>query len=276
MKREDIEKRDAEILAAEDELRSRVTSITSAGVENTRRLDYGYYSLLETLGSLVANITSFQSVSTQTGQLISNFDKETQRLDTETKKRVGGFKAGFEARRRKAEGLAERGKKVGDKAEGLSLRLENARQIVENWEKREDQVRKAWSRVFGIVLWTSISILVLVVLVVLGKEWWFRGDPVKAGLRAHSEGSWNRSLRLGGDKGTVAWENQKTLLQEGGADAANMPEDVRLLLLDIAERNHDRKVVFPQVPKEIVGGCDEAEARTQEDEDPRMRKLDEL
>lgn len=308
MRVEDIQRRDGELAAAEDEMRSRIGEITSTGVEITRRLDYGYYNLLEKLGNLVAMITSFQSLATQSGHLIANFDKETKRLDADTKRRASGFAEGFEARKRKAAALAERGQKASEKAKDLSARLDRARLTVEEWEKREDKFRRAWDRVFGIVLWTSVAVLVLVVLTVLGKEWYFHGDPVKAGLRAHSEGSWNHSLRLGGDEGTPAGENQRKLLlpaQGEGEDGQqhpeggtfNLPDDVREILLGIAERNRQRKVVFPAVPREMVDGCAEAEncldanpalwekssnsaggdnSDSDAKEDPRLRVLDEL
>lgn len=318
VKKEDIIKRDAELAAAEEEMRARIASITAKGVEITRRLDYGYYNLLETVGSLVAIITSFQSLSRQSEQLITNFDKETRRLDADTRKRVEAFKTGFETRSQKADALAERGHRASAKAEDLSTRLENARLIVQNWERREDQVKKVWGRVFGVVWWTTIAVVVLVVAVVLGKEWWFHGDPVKAGLGAHSEGSWNRSLRLGGTRrDSVAMQNQRILLepprQEGeGAVAGQprVPDDVARLLLEIADKNRRRKVVFPAIPKEILAGSDEAEEcvdtrhplkgsktrrtfpfpfsflargkwdgrglRDQGDEDPRLKMLDEL
>jgi hypothetical protein len=288
VKKEDLVKRDAELAAAEEELRERVTAITAKGVEITRRLDYGYYNLLETLGNLVATITSFQSLGAQSGQLIANFDRETDRLDGETKTREANFRSGFEARGDKAGRLAERGQRAIDKAEDLGRRLENARVVVENWERREDQVRQVWNRVWRIVWWTSISILVSVLVVILGKEWWFRGDPVKAGLRVPGEGSWNRSLRLGGAEGTVAGDNEEVL--------EHLPSDVRRLLRDIADRNRHRKVVFPAIPKEILGGGDVEAVEdkfpprskptdqiksilgfdVQAEEDPRLRRLDEL
>ncbi|KAG9784266.1 hypothetical protein KCU88_g2787, partial [Aureobasidium melanogenum] len=256
-------------------MRSRIAAITAKGAEITRRLDYGYYNLLETVGSLVAIITGFQSLSKQSEQLIVNFDKETRRLDADTNKRVNSFKAAFEARDRKTQALAERGQKANAKAEELSLRLENARLVIQNWEKREDQVRKVWGRVVGVVWWTSITVVALVVLVVLGKEGWFRGDPVKAGLGAHSEGSWNASLQLDGSEGSVGARNERLLLMQDddqhhssyvhkgkepvsvsnsasveSAPASpesvpKVPEDVRRLLLDIAEKNRRRKVKFP-------------------------------
>ncbi|KAL2432231.1 hypothetical protein ABEF95_005058 [Exophiala dermatitidis] len=278
VKKEEIMRRDAELAEAEEEMRSRIAAITAKGAEITRRLDYGYYNLLETVGSLVAIITGFQSLSKQSEQLIVNFDKETRRLDADTNKRVNSFKAAFEARDRKAQALAERGQKANAKAEELSLRLENARLVIQNWEKREDQVRKVWGRVVGVVWWTSITVVALVVLVVLGKEGWFRGDPVKAGLGAHSEGSWNASLQLGGGEGSVGARNERLLLMQDGnfqhhsshaykdnepasgsvpASAGSapaspgpvpkVPEDVRRLLLEIAEKNRRRKVKFPGI-----------------------------
>ena len=296
VKKEDIARRDAELEAAEDEMRSRIAEIMAAGAEITRRLDYGYYNLLEKVGNLVATITSFQSLSTQTAQLIANFDKETTRLDADTRRRVEGFKAGFDVRERKALALAERGRKVGARAEDLSLRLENARLVVENWEKREDQVKKVWDRVFGIVWWTSIVIFVLVVATVLAKEWWFRGDPVKAGLGAHSEGSWNKSLRLGGDgpaETALLGGASTTTAAEGGESdghdvglGANVPEDVKVILRGIADRNRNGKAALPEVPRETVDGCEEAgncmptEVQVAPgaglDDDPWLRRLDEL
>jgi len=268
VRKEDIVRRDAEIAAAEDEMRSRIATITAKGVEITRRLDYGYYNLLETLGSLVATITSFQSLSKQTGQLISNFDKESERLDSDTRRRVQAFKRDFDRRRAKAEEMQERGRRVNERAEDLSLRLENARQIVENWERREDEVRKVWGRVGRVVAWLTVAVVVVVVGVVVGKEWWFRGDPVRAGLRGHSEGSWNKTLRLGGGEGSTARQNEQEVLE----GVARVPEDVRRLLVGIADRNRERKVMFPEVPVEMK----ERRADGPEGEDPRMRVLDEL
>lgn len=307
VKREDIVRRDAELQAAEDEMRVRIAEITATGAEMTRRLDYGYYNLLEKVGHLVATITSFQNLATQTGRLVANIDRESKRLEVDTRKRVKVFEDGFEARRRKAEVLAQRGQRVGQRAEELSARLERARVTVEEWERREDKFKRAWDRVFGIAWWTSIAVVVLVVAVVLGKEWYFHGDPVKAGLRAHKEGSWNKSLRLGGDGAEgerllfTPGENKIEPSDIGTGNAninakinakinANVPDDVRQILLEIAERNRQRKTVFPEVPREIVAGCAEAEncvsdglktgtgkgEPDQERDDPRLRMFDEL
>ncbi|EXJ73975.1 uncharacterized protein A1O5_02269 [Cladophialophora psammophila CBS 110553] len=291
VKVEDLQRRDQELRLGEEELRSRVAEITSTGVEITRRLDYGYYNLLEKVGNLVSMIGSFQSLARQSGTLIGNFERESKRVDEDTRRRVKTLQGGFETRQIKARQLAERGEKASRRARELSARLEKARAKVEEWENREEKFRKAWDRVWGIVWWTSIAVIVIVVAVVLGKEWYFHGDPVKAGLRQHGEGNWNRSLRLGGTAG--GQENERRLRlgsHDGGGSGEknetdpkeeqtlNVPDDVRQILLGIAERNRIRKNAFPEVPSmgygspRLTTGPEEEQCH----EDPRLTRLDEL
>ncbi|KIX98959.1 uncharacterized protein Z520_05420 [Fonsecaea multimorphosa CBS 102226] len=300
VKVEDLQRRDQELREGEEELRSRVAEITATGVEITRRLDYGYYNLLEKVGNLVSMIGSFQSLARQSGTLIGNFERESKRVDEDTRRRVKTLQSGFETRQVKARQLTERGKKASDRARDLSARLETARAKVEEWENREEKFRKAWDRVWGIVWWTSIAVIVIVVAVVLGKEWYFHGDPVKAGLRQHGEGNWNRSLRLGGraggeenerllrfsegdsggSSGTVSGEKNDTDTE--GKKRLNVPDDVRQLLLGIAERNRIRKDAFPEIPSMVHGRTSSSRllaTSPEEDqcrEDPRLASLDEL
>ena len=195
----DLLRRDQELQEGEEELRARIAEITATGVEITRRLDYGYYNLLEKVGNLVSIIGSFQSLAKQSETLIANFDREDGRISEDTQRRIGIFAAGFEKRQTKAQKLAERGERASAKATDLSARLEAARTKVHEWEKREENLRKTWDRVWGICWWTVLAMTILVVSILIGKEWYFRGDPVKAGLQQHAEGNWNHSLRLGGE-----------------------------------------------------------------------------
>ena len=133
----------------------------------------------------------------------------------------------------------------------------------------------------------SLTILqALVVLAVLvGKEWYFHGDPVKAGLGMHGEGSWNRSLRLGagGPPETMVLSHVRGMTQDKGGSAPrrtpNVPEDVRLILRGIAERNRERKKAFPEVPVELsrghTGSMGKVGAGSSE-ENAILRVLDEL
>lgn len=289
VKKDDIMRRDAELAEAEDEMRSRVNEITTIGVDMTRRLDYGYYNLLEKVNNLVGTITSFQSLSKQTGQLVHNFDKESHRLDTDTRHRADAFRETFQAREQRASALSERGKTASRRAEDLSQRLENARTILKSWEQREASSRRAWDRVNTVCWYTLVSIALLFLALILAKEWWLHGDPVQGGLGLHREGHWNKSLRLGMEtsQGSAA-ENERMLLSH-----ENLPEEVKSFLLEIADRNHNRKTVLPKVPSELSGSGllssssdPEGEAggklpaqqqqQQQQQEDPRLTKFDEL
>lgn len=257
IKKDEIVRRDDELAAAEEEMRSRVNEITTTGVEMTRRLDYGYYNLLEKVNNLIGTIGSFQSLSKQTGQLVHNFEKETHRLDIDTRHRADVFKQAFEARDEKATTLSERGKEVSRRAEDLSQRLENARTILQNWEQREASTRRSWDRVKSVCGYSVMCVVLLLISLIVVKEGWLYKDPVKAGLGIHSDnGHRNQSLRLGmglglgasGNDLDSAAENERMLRAND-----NIPQDIKNLLLDIAERNRERKPVFPTVPHELSG-----------------------
>lgn len=269
VKRNDIERRDAEIATAEEEMRTRIANMTAKGVEITRRLDYGYYALLETIGSLVATITSFQSLSVQTAQLINNFDKESERLDQDTRRRVERFKQEFEVRNAKAEELSERGKKVNDRAEDLSLRLENARIIVKNWERKEDDIRKVWLRVGRVVWYLSVAVVIAVLALVVGRESLSRRDDGHGIVLDYMHGALNGSLGL---------PNVEVVLPEG----EGVPDDVKRLIQSAAERNKARNNGLLPCDAGDEKEGDTTTAKLGKDtnvdnvDDPRLRVLDEL
>ncbi len=282
VRKSDLLRRDADLATGQDELRAKVSEITATGVEITRRLDYGYYNLLEQVGSLVGMIGSFQQLARQSGALIGNLEKEGGRIEGDTGRRIGTFREGFDARQGKAQRLMERGERAGKKATEFSTRLEAARVRVAEWETKEDKVRRTWDRVWGMCWWTSISVIILVVAVVVGKEWYFQGDPVKAGLRQHGEGSWNGSLRLGGGgdaERVVLGSPQEVQTANGLERKPHVPEEVQQILAGIAERNKVRKKAFPEVPVEMFESYHELTGEANEGhekDDPRLRRLDEL
>ena len=154
---EQIHALDRDLATGEEELRSWVAEITATGVEITRRLDYGYYNLLEKIGNLVSIIGSFQSLAKQSETLISNFERESDRIDADTLRRIETFRTGFTTRHEKAQTLASRSFAASQKATSLSMRLEAARQKVLDFEAREDKMRRVWDRVWGICWWCVIS-----------------------------------------------------------------------------------------------------------------------
>ena len=255
----DIVRKDKEIEVAEDEMREALEDVNRTGMEITRRLDYGYYNLLEKIGNLVGTIQSFQTLAEQSKQLVVNFEHESERLDGDMRRRLEKFKDGFEQREKRVEGMEERGSEVARKAADLGQRMDKMRVMIENWERREDRSRKKWGRFWG-MCWSMIALfLVLIVGLVMWKEWWFRGDPVKAGLNLQWAGHRNGSLMLGdGGKG------------DGVLRRADMPEEVRAILAEIGEKNKVRKGILTRVEAtdDVVIPPDEGEEK--------LRVLDEL
>ena len=148
---------------------------------------------------------------------------------------------------------------------------------VQEWEKREEKFRKAWDRVWGICWGTVLAMTILVVAVVIWKEWYFHGDPVKAGLREHAEGNWNQSLRLGGGgkvERVILGSGEE--LASGPKGQPSVPDDIQEILAGIAERNRVRKNAFPEVPYQSYKESKEGSGKDLGQEDPRFRKLDEL
>lgn len=251
----DIErmKRDREV--AETELRDRLSDIGNVSSDINRRLEYTYYNLLEKLGNLVGTIKSFQNLSTQSQHLIDNFEAETSKLDEDIQRRLERFRTGFDERGARVAELEERGATANLKAKELGTRLENARVIVENWERREATAKKIWGRFWGFLWWTFIIVSAAIVVVVIGKEWWFRGDPVAAGLRLPPEGSGNKSLGL-------AREDLRKI---------EVPPEVKEVLEGIERRRRTKKI-WPDLPQVN----EDSDERDKGADDERLRLLDEL
>lgn len=267
VKKHEIEQRDAEIATAEEELRSRIGEITSAGVEITRRLDYGYYNLLEKVNSLVGTIRSFQSLSRQTAVMIHNFEKETHRIDGDARRRIDAFHEGMEKRAEKGQALKARGEQVGAKAEQLEARLENARIILQNWEAREERGRERWRNAGGIMGWSLALLVGLVLVLALSKPYWSDAGDVLAAMTHASPHA-----------AVMDNHNQNHHVSDLLDRGANLPDDVKKIMHDIAARSNlaNRSVALPgslAAPslKGVSVGLGGGGA-----DDPRLRRLDEL
>jgi DNA repair exonuclease SbcCD ATPase subunit len=246
----DVERRQAELEAAQEELRSRLADVGRQSGEIGRHLEYTFYSLLEKLSSLVGTIHSFQSLSKQSRQLIANFEERTGELHGDVRKRVERLRGGFEGGEERVQGLEERCERAGKKAKELQTRLVNVRTIVENWEEREEQAARTWWRVWGAMFWGSVVLCSLVLGIVLYKVAWLGGrDPVAAGLGASpvviDTGPGNHSL------------------------AMDIPEEVRDVLEGIEERRRGVSLPLPGQVQVINEHVERAR-------DARLRVLDEL
>jgi len=123
---------------------------------------------------------------------------------------------------------------------------------VENWGRREQEVRKRRGRMFKGTWWTLISILGIAVMLVLWKEWKFGSDPVRAGLGLPPEGHFNESLKI--DLDEVSREE--------------IPEEVKSILHSIEARR--KTCGWTKAPSALKP------AATAEEDDERLRAFDEL
>jgi hypothetical protein len=247
---------------AEEELTKRLAAVNKTSVDITRRLDYTYYNLLEKVGNLVAVVQSFHSLSTQNKDLIANFAKEASTLERDVNLKVATFRSSFDERAIRVKHLEERGARANIKARDLGARLENARQKVENLEKKEgaERRRRSW---FWRSIWTVCTIVaVLVFLSLTWREWQSEAEIVRmAFMDDDGDG------RFGG-------RNHSLILDGDAVDRLGVPADVKSVLSGVAERRRSRPVSSRPLPT--------AMARTEEDcsqmkeEDRRMRALDEL
>ena len=248
----DVDHMKARSVEAEAELRRRLDDLGQISTDITRRLDYTYYSLLERLGSLVSTIHSFQSLSKQSRSLVEGFEKEAGSLDADIKRRVGKFKDVFGERDLRVTDLERRGAKAMNKAEQLGNRLECARIAVEAWEKRESEAVRARARIWKGTWFTFIGVVGVIMMLVAWKGWCSGVDAVKAGFGTLERGNFNQSLVI-----------DEELLHE-----KHIPEDIQSILHGIKTRRGTRgstRTLSASIP-----------VRTTQDDDQRLRALDEL
>lgn len=266
----DLSARDKEIAAAEDELREKLQEISHQGMEITRRLDYGYYNLLEKVGNLGSVIQSFQSLSTQSGHIISNLESEVAKTDEHVRSKAEHLKSSFDHRGERVRALEERGKDAQRKAEDLGQRLERARGAVEKWEEHEMERQKVWGR-FLARMWGSMGcLLVLIVALLVAKEVWLGAPTASQGLLVPVDGG----REAGGGGGFLGLN--RTLAAGGGTNSRmeavmkRVPDDVRSVLVEIEERNRegDRPAAGVEDVTTVAGETTE--------EPDALRALDEL
>lgn len=241
---------------AEEELQRRLAAVNMTCVEITRRLDYTYYSVLEKVGNLVAIVQSFHSLSSQTRDLIDNLTAEASALEKDVTTKVETFKTSFDERYVRVKQLEERGARANAKAQELGQRLENARERVEAWERKQvaERRRRHW---FWRSVWTAF--IALVVIVFFGLTW----------REWQSEVAVMKTTPMGGDDGKLGHLNQSLLLEKGAAGPMEVPADLKSTLSGTAEKTSGfaRKRSTSQATTAIVD-------RPIEDE--RLRHLDEL
>ena len=222
---------------AEAELQRRLAAVNKTSIDITRKLDYTYYKLLEKVGNLVSLVQSFQSLSTQTQELVSNFAREASTLETAVKNKLETFQTGFHERETRVRRLEERGTRATTKAQQLGARLETARQRVEAWEKREGAERRRRSR-----FWKSAWTLLLVVMLVgffglTWRAWREEVDLVRAALAVHvdHDDGHGHGHEHGGGLGRGNGSSGRFLDREV-VEELDVPVEVKEILKGVVER----------------------------------------
>ena len=252
----DVDKMQKTTAEAEEELQTRLAAVNKTSVDIMRTLDYTYYNLLEKVGNLVDIVQSFQSLSSQTKDLMANFAKEASTLEKDVKAKIETCKTGFEEREIRVRRLEERGGQANAKAQELGARLEAARQKVEAWEKKEgaERRRRSW-------FWRSTWTVLIVVLIVLyfgltWREWQSEADIVRMALRD--------------DDGGFGCLNQSLLLDREAVRKMEVPDDVKSVLSGVSERRTSRP------PNHQPSAMATTELVSPQKEDPRLKVFDEL
>lgn len=256
----DVDKIRKTTAEAEEELQRRLAAVNKTSVDIMRTLDYTYYNLLEKVGNLVDIVQSFQSLSSQTKDVIANFTKEATMLEKDVKAKIETCKKGFDEREVRVRRLEERGARANAKAQELGTRLEAARHKVEAWEKKEgaERRRRSW-------FWRSTWTILIVVLLVLyfgltWREWQSEAGIVRMALMDDDAGGFNRL-------------NQSLFLDRHGVRKMEVPDDVKSVLSGVRERRTSRSppVHHPSTTKATDGLVD-----SRKEEDPRLSIFDEL
>lgn len=252
----DVDKIRKTTAEAEEQLQCRLAAVNKTSMDITRRLDYTYYNLLEKVGNLVATVQSFRSLSSQTKSLLDSFANEASMLEKDVSIKVDRYKASLDERGVRVQRLEERGAGAKAKAQDLGTRLENARQRVEAWEKREgvERRRRSW-------FWRSTWAVCIVVLVVVffgltWREWQSEADVVMTALTDRD-----------GRSGPL---NQHWLSDQDVLRRMKVPNDVKSVLSGVAEKRGSR----PSDSRLATETKSRPSSRSMEDE--RLKILDEL
>ncbi|PYH84712.1 hypothetical protein BO82DRAFT_259192, partial [Aspergillus uvarum CBS 121591] len=165
---EDLEQVKSRRKYGEEYLRSALSLIGTLATDITRRLDYTYYNLLEKVAALNATVSSFQELLNSTSSLFADFQRETSSLDQEIRKQIGELQE-FQPQLRRIEALEDRMKTGRTKAQELNDRLENMRNEIDHWEKKEMEWQDRVNRRLR-MFWAFAAAGVLAVLLAIATQ----------------------------------------------------------------------------------------------------------
>ncbi|KAF7592384.1 hypothetical protein BBP40_000302 [Aspergillus hancockii] len=111
-----------------------------------------------------------QELSDSTSTLFKDFERETIRLDHDIRKQIGELKE-FQPQMRRIEALEERMRAGRTRAEALSGRLEEMREEIDRWEKKEAECQIRISRRLRII-WAVVAAGIVTLAVALIIQNW--------------------------------------------------------------------------------------------------------
>lgn len=112
------------------ELRSSFQNLSDQSIKTSRLLDDTYYSLLERVAQCRQTIGSLQELANLTHELHHTFESDTKELVEDVQGQFESF-GDFKAQQKHVAALEERIKAGKDKADGLNVRLEEARRRID-------------------------------------------------------------------------------------------------------------------------------------------------
>ena len=132
----------------DSELRSSLQSLSDQSLKTSRRLDDTYYSLLERLAQCRQTINGLQELANLTNELHQNFEADTKELAEEVGGQFDGFND-FKQQEEQVTALENRIKAGKEKADALTVRLDEARRRVDARAKLEAELEVRNTRMWS-------------------------------------------------------------------------------------------------------------------------------
>ncbi|CAK4030574.1 hypothetical protein DOTSEDRAFT_68093 [Lecanosticta acicola] len=165
----DVRKAKEENAFREKELRDSLKGVEEIAMSSTRQLDDTYYSILENASMLRSTVASLQQLAEESRRMHSTFQEDTAKLQEDTQKNLVAFH-NFEGQEKMINDLVGQLKNSKTRTGKLNDRLEQCRNRVEAFERRENARQKSRRKNWGIVWAVVLGFVVFVVAVITAKN----------------------------------------------------------------------------------------------------------
>jgi hypothetical protein len=132
------------VLRASSEIHDVFDALEEVSMETIQRLDAAYYGILERSAATASAVRGLQDLAEKRGALLAGFGADAAEVEREAQERIDAF-GGFDGQIGKLEALQGRLRDSKDRTDGLSQRLEAARERVRTFESLEAEVQASIS-----------------------------------------------------------------------------------------------------------------------------------